>query len=67
MKKLVVVECLRKERENGWEGETKSQANKNRTRVILWRGGEVGVVKVRVARCMWEDGNRTTGKINMYK
>ncbi len=40
------MECLRKEREDGWEGETASQANKNRTRVILWRGGEEGVVKV---------------------
>ncbi len=56
-------------REGKWvgRGNCASQANKNRTRVILWRGGEVGVVKVRVACCMWEDGNQTTGKINMYK
>jgi len=47
-------------REGKWvgRGNCASQVSKNRTRVILWRGGEEGVVKVvKTGPRMWEDGN----------
>lgn len=65
-KKSVVMECLRKERENGWEGETvQVRRVKIEQESFYGEEGRRELWKLRkqgLARCMWEDGNGMTEK-----